>query len=279
MPHIIDGKKLAQEIRRRLQQEIGQLSGTPGLAIILVGDDPASHTYVGLKEKAAQEIGVYFEKHTFSAAITQDALIGHIQELNTRPDIHGIVVQLPLPKGLDADTVVQAVLPDKDVDGFHPHTIQALLSGSPRIVPGLAEGIYRLIASTGVTLTGKQAMVFANSPVFSNPLEYVLNQHGIRTVSCSPDVADYRTVSRQADIVVAVVGRPGFITAEMVRDGVILIDVGFTKKDGRVYGDIAASAVAKSSWYTPVPGGVGPMTVALLLENVVRAFQLRTNKK
>ncbi|MBI5037619.1 MAG: bifunctional 5,10-methylenetetrahydrofolate dehydrogenase/5,10-methenyltetrahydrofolate cyclohydrolase [Candidatus Kerfeldbacteria bacterium] len=276
MPHIIDGKKLAGEIRARLKTEIAALSAVPGLAIILVGDDPASHTYVGLKEKAAEDIGMHFERHMFPADTTQAALVKRINELNQRSDIHGIVVQLPLPgKSFDTDAIIQTIAPDKDVDGFHPTNIQALLAGNPRITPGLAEGIFRLIASTNESLPGKKAMIFANSPVFSNPLEYILNQHGIQTVSCAPGVDDAIVVSRQADIIVAVIGKPNFVTGEMVKDGAILIDVGFTKQNGQVSGDIAPSAVAKARWATPVPGGVGPMTVAMLLENVLHAFRLQ----
>ncbi len=273
MPKIIDGKKLARAIRDRLKTEVGQLASVPGLAIVLVGDDPASHTYVGLKEKAAEEIGIHFEKHTFPATASQADVLARVEELNKRQDIHGIVVQLPLPHGLDENAIIQAINPAKDVDGFHPANIQALLAGEPHIVPGLAEGIYRLIASTDVSLGGKKAMIFANSPVFTNPLEYILNQHGMQTVSCSPDVDDCLHVSQQADVVVAVVGRPGYVTAEMVKDGVILIDVGFTKKGTQVLGDISDAAWDKASWATPVPGGVGPMTVAMLLENVVAAYR------
>lgn len=276
MPKIIDGKKLAREIRTRLKDEVAQLSSTPGLAIVLVGDDPASHTYVGLKEKAAEEIGIHFEKHTFAVTASQPEVLARVEELNKRQDIHGIVVQLPLPHGLDEDAIIQAINPAKDVDGFHPENIRALLVGESRMVPGLAEGIYRLIVSTEVAVDGKKAMIFANSPIFTNPLEYILNQHGIQTVSCSPDVDDCLEVSRQADIIVAVVGRPGYVTADMVKEGAILIDVGFTKDGSQVRGDISDTAWDKASWATPVPGGVGPMTVAMLLENVVRAYRLQT---
>lgn len=273
MMKIIDGKKLAGEIRARLTKEVTDLSGQPGLAIILVGDDTASHTYVSLKEKAAKEIGIHFEKHLFPATVTQQEIIERIQQLNNTDTINGMLVQLPLPRGIDENIVITSIDPTKDVDGFHKDNIAHLLSGTPGVVPGLAAGIVRLAETTDVVLSGAPVMIYANNPIFSDPLEYLFNQKGAKTVTCHPSAEDCLPLAQQADIVVVAVGRPKFITESMIKRGVVLIDVGFNEVDGTVVGDVDVDSVKnKAGWLTPVPGGVGPMTVAMLLENVILAF-------
>ncbi|MFA6097996.1 MAG: bifunctional 5,10-methylenetetrahydrofolate dehydrogenase/5,10-methenyltetrahydrofolate cyclohydrolase [Patescibacteria group bacterium] len=272
--NIIDGNKIAESIRAELTRRVADFSAPPGLAIILIGDDPGSHTYVHLKEKAAREIGIYFEKHLFPANIAEKKIIDLIESLNKNSSIHGIVVQFPLPSGWRKDNIIDAISVEKDVDGFHPDNVKALLADRPLIVPGLATGIMELIQSTGVPLQGKQAVILANSKVFSGPLGHLLRQQGVAVSACNPEQADCQLISQKADILVVAIGRPGLIKAEVVKKGAIVIDVGYNRVAGRPVGDVDFDSVQeKAGWITPVPGGVGPMTVAMLLKNVFTAYE------
>lgn len=276
---LINGRSIAASILLELKKKVAGTFRVPGLAIILVGDDPASHTYVSLKEKAAQDVGIRFEKFIFPSPVDQKTLIEKINELNAREDIHGIVVQLPLPDHLDADAIIGAIAAEKDVDGFHQENIRLLLSGKVRFIPGLLRGILRLIGETGVQLSDKRAVIIANSATFSTPLAYLLDQRGMRVdVLLQPDT-DLREVLQGASLIIVAVGRPQFITGDLVRDGAVVIDVGFSRgSDGKIHGDVDASTLTnKAGWLTPVPGGVGPMTVVMLLSNVVQACNLQTS--
>jgi len=265
---IINGKKIAAEIRAEIKKEIADLGITPGLAVILVGADPASHLYVGLKEKAAAEVGIHFEKYLFFATEPEEKIITKIQELNERPDIHGIVVQLPLPQGYDESKIVATIDPEKDVDGFHPANIAKLLTGEPKIVPPVILGILKLIESTGIEMSNKKIAILANSEIFIKPLAEILKGNQL-TISIAPE--DPLPLTRDADIVITALGRPKIITGEAIKPGTILIDVGTTRMDdGTTVGDVDFESVsAKAGWITPVPGGVGPMTVAMLLRTVL----------
>ncbi len=265
---IIDGKKIAAEIRAEIKKEIAELGIVPGLAVILVGADPASHLYVGLKEKAAAEVGIHFEKYLFFATEPEEKIIAKIQELNARPDIHGIIVQLPLPQGYDENKIIAAIDPKKDADGFHPENIKKLLAGESEIIPPVISGTLKLIESTGVELKNKKIAILANSEILAKPLEKILTGNDIQTI-ITP--ATLTTEISDADIVISVLGRAKIITADAIKPGAILIDVGTTRlDDGTTVGDVDfASASEKASWITPVPGGVGPMTVAELLQNVL----------
>jgi len=273
---IIDGKNIAQSIRNGLKEKIAKLKEKPGLAIILIGNDPGSHTYVSLKEKSAQEIGVHFEKHLFDASVSEREVISLIEQLNQKKEINGIVVQFPLPAGFNKDNIITAIKPTKDVDGFHPKNIELLLAGQPVIVPGLAMGIMELIKSTGEPLSGKQALVIANSKVFSGPLGYLLEQAGVLVSACDPDKSDCNVQSKQVDILVVAIGRAGLIKAESVKPGALVIDVGYNRVDDKPVGDVDFESVKKvAGWLTPVPGGVGPMTVAMLLNNVLKVYEIQ----
>ncbi|MCH7492842.1 bifunctional 5,10-methylenetetrahydrofolate dehydrogenase/5,10-methenyltetrahydrofolate cyclohydrolase [Patescibacteria group bacterium] len=273
----IDGNKIAAAIRQQLKSKVSNLPNKPGLAIILVGDNSASHTYVQLKESAADEIGINFKKYLFPSTASQADITDKINQLNNDSSINGILVQLPLPKGFNEDAVIASIKPVKDVDGFHPDNIKALISGRSGIIPGLAAGIVELIVSTKETLSGKTAMIFANNPIFSDPLEYLLDRRGVKAVTCHADAEDCWHLTKEADIVVVAVGRPKFINGDMIKKGAIVIDVGFNHVDGRVIGDVDVESVQdKASWLTPVPGGVGPMTVAMLLSNVIKAYELQS---
>ena len=240
--------------------------------MILIGADPASHLYVGLKEKAAAEVGIHFEKYLFFATEPEEKIIKKIQELNHNPDIHGILVQIPLPSHFDESKIITIIDPQKDADGFHPTNIKNLLAGHPTNVPPVIAGILKLIESTGALMINKKITILANSEIFSKPLEKILTDRGgIVSVAIKP--IDPKPLTANADIVITALGRPKFLTGEMVKDGAVLIDVGTTRlEDGTTVGDVDFESVSlKASWVTPVPGGVGPMTVAMLLRNVLEA--------
>ena len=266
---IIDGKKIAAEIRGEIKKEITELGITPGLAVILVGADPASHLYVGLKEKAAAEVGIHFEKFLFFATEPEEKIIVKIQELNARSDIHGIIVQLPLPENYDENKIIAAIDAGKDADGFHPENIKKFLSGAPEIIPPVISGILKLIESTGVELKNKKITILANSEILAKPLKKILEGNEVKII-ITPEILT--TEITDADIVISALGRAKIITADAIKPGAILIDVGTTRlDDGKTVGDIDFESTAtKAGFITPVPGGVGPMTVAELLRNVLR---------
>lgn len=273
---IINGEKIAFAVRAELKEKMAKLPEKPGLAIILIGDDPGSHTYVRLKEEAAKKIGIHFEKYLFPTTASECDILKKICELNERNDIHGIVVQFPLPAGLRKETVINAIAPEKDVDGFQPDNIELLLAGKPRIIPGMATGIMKLIESTGVDIDGKRAVIIARSRIFIEPLGYLLKQKGTAVSSCDPNVNDCQNISLAADILIVAIGQSMFVKERMVKPGAIVIDVGYNRIRGKIIGDVDFESVKKNAaWITPVPGGVGPMTVAMLLNNVLKAYEIQ----
>jgi methylenetetrahydrofolate dehydrogenase (NADP+)/methenyltetrahydrofolate cyclohydrolase len=267
--NIIDGRKIALQIRQEIKKEIAELGITPGLAVILVGDDSASHLYVELKERAAAEVGVHFEKYLFFATEPEEKIIAKIRKLNEQPDIHGIVVQLPLPSHFNENKIVTAIDQKKDADGFHPTSIEKLLHDEPTIVPPVISGILKLIEATGEEIVNKKIAILANSETFIKPLQKILEKDNQVAYAIAPE--NTTPITRDADVIITALGRPKFLTGEMIKDGTILIDVGTTRlADGALVGDIdPESTAAKAAWITPVPGGVGPMTVAMLLRNVL----------
>ena len=271
--NVIDGKRIAKDIIARAARERADLGFSPGLGVVLVGDDPASHLYVGLKEKACKEIGIAFERVYLSADAGPGIVLRAVEAINRRQDIDAILVQLPLPPHLNANAVIAAMDPEKDVDGFHPDNVERLRNGDPVIVPGLAAGILALIKSTGEPLAGKRALVVANSPEFYAPVETVLRSAGLSPSFARPDEAGART--RDADVLVVAVGMAGWLTGAMVKPGAIVIDVGTNKAGGKTVGDADASVAEVASHLTPVPGGVGPVTVAMLVKNAVALAKRR----
>lgn len=268
--HLIDGKSLARQHHAELREKLSRQSRTPGLAILLVGQDPSSHLYVRLKEKACAEVGIHFEKLLFPADEKMSTILETIERLNQDPKIHGIVVQLPLPAHLDENRVIEAIDPNKDVDGFHPANLKKLRDGKAQIVPALTQSIVDLIESTGRPLAGRNAVIIANSQIFAEPIIYQLRQRGAQAEYIGSDPADPR--SALADIVVIAIGRPHSLTRDMVTNDAILIDVGITETSAGVQGDVDLQSFAETDcWVTPVPGGVGPMTVAHLLLNTYQA--------
>lgn len=266
----INGRTIANTLLTQVRDQISYLPSPPGLAIVLVGDDPASHLYVKIKERACRQAGILFTKKVFPAAAGEDAVLETIRQFNKRTDIHGIVVQLPLPKRLNENTIISAIDPRKDVDGYHPETIRRLVTGQASFRPALVRSILLLIESTGESIRGKKAVVIANSRQFYTPIEYLIRLSGGTSVFCSS--LDFQKPCRSADIVIVAVGRPGLITADDIKPNAIIIDIGITRQAAGVVGDVDASALKNIPGYlTPVPGGVGPVTVAALLANTVQA--------
>jgi methylenetetrahydrofolate dehydrogenase (NADP+)/methenyltetrahydrofolate cyclohydrolase len=272
----LDGKSLAASIRAELKNKVDALvrrGVRPGLAVMLAGDDPASKVYVRNKTSACTEVGVRSQQIDYPAAVTQEELIGRIRKLNADPAVHAILVQLPLPRHIDAARVLEAVAPAKDVDGFHEANLGALLAGRPGVVPCTPAGVMRLIAHAGVPLAGRHAVVIGRSNIVGKPLALLLLQKDATVTICHSKTPKIDLLTGQADILVAAVGRAKLVSAAMVKPGACVIDVGVNRlADGKLAGDVDFEAVKQvAGWITPVPGGVGPMTIAMLLENCVRA--------
>jgi methylenetetrahydrofolate dehydrogenase (NADP+) / methenyltetrahydrofolate cyclohydrolase len=274
--NILDGKSLAASIRAELKRQVAALvqrGVQPGLAVVVAGDDPASHVYVRNKTHAAAEIGVHSERHEFRQDVAESVLLAKIAALNADPAVHSILVQLPLPKHIDAARVLEAIAPQKDVDGFHEMNLGALLAGRPGAVPCTPAGVMRLIERAGVPLAGRHAVVIGRSNIVGKPLALLLLQKDASVTICHSKSTGLEGIARQADVLVAAVGRPKLVGAPMVKPGACVIDVGVNRlPNGKLAGDVDFDAVKNvAGWITPVPGGVGPMTIAMLLENCLRA--------
>jgi len=279
---IIDGAAIARQLRTEAAREAAALGTRPGLAVILVGDDPASAVYVRNKVKACDEAGFLSVLERYDAAMTQGQLLARIEALNADPKIHGILVQMPLPKHLDAQAVIEAIAPAKDVDGFSIASAGRLMAGLPGLRPATPWGCMKLIESTGVGIRGQHAVVIGRSNTVGKPMALLLLQAHATVTVCHSATPDLGAHTRQADIVVAAVGRRGTVSADMVKAGAIVIDVGINRKDdGKLCGDVEFDAVRERlgprGHITPVPGGVGPMTIAMLLMNTLQAAQAATH--
>jgi len=273
---IIDGKKIASEIKNEISEQIVKTRLRPGLAVILVGKDPASELYVSLKQKAARSVGIDVHMYRFAEDAAEQEIVEAITWLNNDDEVHAILVQLPLPKHLDANKIIQAIDPEKDVDGFHPKNIQRILESKNDITPGLSLGIIQLILASGIDLAQKQVVIVGKSPSFTGVLKHVIEAYDAK-VSVIPPEENARAATQQADVLIVAAGKPGWITDKDIKEGSVIIDVGTNKTiDNATMGDVDfASCVKKSAWITPVPGGVGPMTVAMLLKNTVLLAQRR----
>jgi methylenetetrahydrofolate dehydrogenase (NADP+)/methenyltetrahydrofolate cyclohydrolase len=270
---IIDGAAIAKQHRAEAARQAAAFGTRPGLAVILVGEDPASAVYVRNKVKACEGAGFHSVLERYDARMAQDALLARIAALNADKSIHGILVQMPLPKHLDPHAVIEAIAPAKDVDGFSTTSAGELMTGLPGLRPATPLGCMKLIESTGVPLRGKHAVVIGRSNTVGKPMALLLLQANATVTVCHSATPDLAAHTRQADIVVAAVGRIGTLTAAMVKPGAIVIDVGINRKaDGKLCGDVEFDAVREVAGYiTPVPGGVGPMTIAMLLMNTLQA--------
>jgi len=277
MTVIIDGNKIAQEVRNQVREDalnFKEKTGiVPGLAVILVGEDPASQIYVGRKAKACAEVGFLSREYKLPAVTTEAKLLNIISELNADQAIHGILVQLPLPQHISTNKIIAAIDPHKDVDGFHPYNVGGLVSGNPLFVPCTTRGIMELINRTGIELAGKEAVVVGRSNIVGKPMALLLlAQHATVTI-CHSRTKDLPAVTRRADVLIAAVGKAEMIKSNMVKEGAVVIDVGVNRlENGKLVGDVAFNEVApRASHITPVPGGVGPMTIAMLMKNTLDA--------
>ncbi|WP_455230787.1 bifunctional methylenetetrahydrofolate dehydrogenase/methenyltetrahydrofolate cyclohydrolase FolD [Geopseudomonas aromaticivorans] len=280
---LIDGKAIAARLRQQIAQRVAerrqQDQRIPGLAVILVGSDPASEVYVAHKRKDCQEVGFISRAYDLDATTSQEELLSLIDSLNQDPAVDGILVQLPLPRHLDASQLLERINPDKDVDGFHPFNIGRLAQRMPVLQPCTPKGIMTLLKSTGVDLHGLHAVVVGASNIVGRPMALELLLAGCTTTVTHRFTRDLASHVRQADIVVVAVGKPGLVKGEWIKEGAIVIDVGINRQaDGKLVGDVDfESAAARASWITPVPGGVGPMTRACLLENTLYAAEMLHN--
>ncbi|HKB79627.1 MAG TPA: tetrahydrofolate dehydrogenase/cyclohydrolase catalytic domain-containing protein [Thermoanaerobaculia bacterium] len=273
---IIDGKAVAQQVEAEVRDELQRLGYTPNLVVIRVGNDPASEVYVRNKARKAKELGLRGTELVFDASMREPDLLGQIARLNGDPDVDGILVQLPLPKQIDSKKVIEAIDPRKDVDGFHPMNVGLLHLGQPSLVPCTPAGILRLIRATGAGIEGARAGVIGRSDIVGKPVAALLLRENATVTICHSKTRDLAAVAREADILVAAIGRPRFVTAAMVKPGAVVIDVGINRVEGKLTGDVDFQNVREiASWITPVPGGVGPMTIAMLMRNTVIAAKER----
>lgn len=279
MPVIMDGKALAAQLMASLQGRVAALKARgvqPGLAVVLVGEDPASQIYVRNKERACQELSLHSETIRLSADTTQAALEAQIDRLNADHRIHGILVQLPLPAGLNEEAALARILPEKDVDGFHAVNAGKLMTGADGVIPCTPKGILYMLKASGVPLAGKEAVVIGRSNIVGKPVAMLLLRENCTVTICHSHTENLPAVTRRGDILIAAVGKAGFVTADMVKPGAAVVDVGINRVDGKVVGDVDFAAVSQvAGWISPVPGGVGKMTIGMLMENTIAAAEKR----
>ena len=274
----IDGTAIAAELRNELALRVERLRGrniVPGLHVVIVGEDPASQVYVRNKAMASQKIGMHSQVHALPAATTQSELTAYVRRLNDDPAVHGILVQLPLPRGLDSRAVIEAIAPEKDVDGFHYMNVGALVVGEPAFYPCTPWGVMKMLEHEGVALAGAHAVVVGRSTIVGKPMALMLINANATVTVCHSKTRDLAGVTREADVLVVAAGKPALVGAGMVKPGAVVIDVGIHRMpDGKLVGDVDFAAVREvASRITPVPGGVGPMTIAMLLANTVRSAE------
>lgn len=275
--NIIDGKAISAAVKEQVRDEIARDKLTVGLAVVIVGDDPASRVYVNNKKKACEFCGIKSYEYALPAETTQEELLELVDTLNADKNVNGILVQLPLPKHLDEKAVIERISPNKDVDAFHESNVGRIMIGNYSFLPCTPAGCMELIHSTGVEVAGKECVVIGRSNIVGKPMAMLLlHENGTVTV-CHSKTRDLAEVCRRADILVAAVGRPNFVTADMVKPGAVVIDVGINRLDnGKLCGDVKFDEVSEvAGWITPVPGGVGPMTIAMLMRNTVTAARIQ----
>lgn len=283
MAQIIDGKATAAQVRQSLKAQVEQLTSqgmTPGLAVILAGNDPASAVYVRNKEKAAKELGIYSEMIYLPENVSQEALLNTVKRLNNDDKIHGILVQLPLPKGLDEKEVIAAISPEKDVDAFHVQNVGKIMLGEYDFLPCTPAGVMELLKTYNIDVRGKNAVVVGRSNIVGKPMAMLLLHDDATVTVCHSKTENLSEITKNADILIAAVGKAKFITGDMVKEGAVVIDVGMNRdENNKLCGDVDFDSVSKkSSWITPVPGGVGPMTIAMLMKNTVKSAENALSK-
>ncbi|MBQ5809980.1 MAG: bifunctional methylenetetrahydrofolate dehydrogenase/methenyltetrahydrofolate cyclohydrolase FolD [Clostridia bacterium] len=276
MAVIIDGKAVSAKVKERLKEQTALLKAkgiVPGLAVVLVGEDPASKVYVGSKKLACEEIGYYSEEHLLPASTTTEELLALVAELNTRSEIHGILCQLPLPRHIDEWAIINAIDPKKDVDAFHPSNVGRIMIGDFDFLPCTPAGVMELLEQYGIDVCGKNCTVIGRSNIVGKPQAMLLLHKNATVTICHSKTVGLKDICRGADVIVAAVGRAGFVTADMVKPGAVVIDVGMNRPEGgKLCGDVDFENVKEvASAITPVPGGVGPMTIAMLMQNTLTA--------
>ena len=279
---LLNGKELAQKLQQEMTQEVTALKEKglqPGLAVILVGEAPASQVYVRNKERAANNIGMYSVVYRLPETTSEADLIAKIEELNQDDKIHGILVQLPLPKHINEDLVLDTIAPEKDVDGFHPMNLGNLFAGKPTMIPCTPAGIMELIKLSGLDLAGKNAVIIGRSNIVGKPMAHLLLQANATVTICHSKTEDLPKVAKQADVLVVAIGRANFVTADFVKEGAVVIDVGINRdENNKLTGDVKFDEVAPlTSYITPVPGGVGPMTITMLMRQTIEAAKRKEN--
>lgn len=282
MAKIIDGKVISQAVKDEVAAEVTQLKKqgvTPGLAVIIVGDDPASRVYVNNKKKACEQLGMYSVEYTMPENTTEEELLSLIKDLNCDPQINGILCQLPLPKHLNEELVINTIVPEKDVDAFHPQNVGRIMLGDYDFLPCTPAGIMEMLKYENIDITGKNCVVIGRSNIVGKPMAMLLLHKNATVTICHSKTQDLAGVCRQADVLVAAVGRANFVTADMVKEGAVVIDVGINRlENGKLCGDVNFVEVEpKASYITPVPGGVGPMTIATLMKNTLTAAKRQNN--
>ncbi len=276
---IINGKEISKAVKERVRTEVEKLAEegiTPGLAVVIVGDNPASRVYVNNKKKACEEVGFISEEYALPQETTQEELLALVYKLNKKPDIDGILVQLPLPKQIDEKAVIAAIAPEKDVDAFHASNVGKIMIGDYHFLPCTPAGVMELLHASGVEVSGKNCVVIGRSNIVGKPMAMLLlHENGTVTI-CHSKTQNLKEICKNADILVAAVGKAKFVTADMVKEGAVVIDVGMNRdENGKLCGDVDFAAVEPiASYITPVPGGVGPMTIAMLMQNTLTAAKI-----
>lgn len=281
MSKIIDGKVISAAVKERVKKGVAELNEkgiTVGLAVIIVGEDPASKIYVANKKKACEALGIISEEYALPESTTEEELLALVDELNRKKSINGILCQLPLPRHLDEKLIINSILPEKDVDAFHPANVGRIMIGDYDFVPCTPAGIMEMLAYENISPEGKNCVVIGRSNIVGKPMAMLLlHKNGTVTV-CHSKTKNLKEICSKADILVAAVGKAKFVTADMVKEGAVVIDVGMNRVDGKLYGDVDYEAVKeKASAITPVPGGVGPMTIAMLMQNTLTAAKRQNN--
>jgi methylenetetrahydrofolate dehydrogenase (NADP+) / methenyltetrahydrofolate cyclohydrolase len=271
---LIDGKAIAAKVREEVAAEVAEL-GRVGLTTVLVGDDPASHVYINLKQKAAQAVGIEADDIRLPADTSEADLLALLADLNADDGVDGLLVQLPLPGHIDENRVIEAIDPAKDIDGIHPFNAGSLYLGRPRLVPGTPLGVMRMLEEIGVDLVGARAVVVGRSAIVGKPMAHLLLQANATVTICHSRTQDLQRHTLDADVLVAAVGQLHMIGADMVKAGSVVIDVGMNRTDDGLFGDVDPGAAERAAWITPVPGGVGPMTIAMVLKNTAAAARSR----
>lgn len=282
MTTILDGKMLSAKFKEELKVETAKIKNetgkVPGIAVILAGDDPASNVYVNSKEKSAIEAGFYSVVERVSSSITTDELLSLVEKFNNDEKIHGILVQLPLPKQCDEKKILRAIKPEKDVDGFHPYNVGLLNIGEDCLMPCTPYGVMNMLSYYNIDLSGKNAVVIGRSNIVGKPIAAMLTKSNATVTICHSKTTNLPEVCKNADILIAAIGKPKFVTKEFVKKDAVVIDVGINRVDGKLCGDVDFEDVKDlCSYITPVPGGVGPMTIVTLMQNTLKAFQMSLN--